>query len=220
MAAIGHADHVIQLHLAAGAHAQSAVDAGVEIDRNGGVRVIGGRFLASRETAARGHAHLLNPGPKLGAWIVAVWLFGLIGDQQLEDHLTPLFSAVGRRLHLHAGRRLPHARGSEHPLALDLNHAGAAVAVGAIARRRMPAQMRDGGALPLRHLPDSLARGSLDLTAIERELDRVGHERTSRKCLCKRRTVCSLKVFDVAQRRTKRDVASCRGEAISEESAP
>ena len=41
------------------------------------------------------------------------------------------------------GRRLADARGGEHALALDLDHAGAAIAVGAVAGLRQPAQMRD-----------------------------------------------------------------------------
>ena len=53
---------------------------------------------------------------------------------------------------------LADAGGGQHPLALDLDHAGAAVAVGAVARLGQPAQMRDVDALALRHLPDGLAR--------------------------------------------------------------
>src|SRR5262249_50271016 len=37
----GHSDHVIDLDLAASAHAESTVDAGVEVDRHGGMRQVG-----------------------------------------------------------------------------------------------------------------------------------------------------------------------------------
>ena len=58
-------------------------------------------------------------------------------------------------------RRLADAGGRKHPLALHLDHAGPAVAVGAVAGRVLPAQVRDGGAEPLGHLPDGLARTRL-----------------------------------------------------------
>jgi hypothetical protein len=51
-AAITHADHIVDLHLAAGALAQAAGDAGVEIDRDGGV--------------ARHHAGHCAPGRATG----------------------------------------------------------------------------------------------------------------------------------------------------------
>ena len=51
MAAAGHADDVVDLHFAAGADAEIALDAGVEIDRHGGVAAVGrGRVGARRET--------------------------------------------------------------------------------------------------------------------------------------------------------------------------
>ena len=101
--------------------------------------------------AARGrHAHRVDPVPELGAWIVARLALGLVGHQQLEHHLARLLGALARRLHLHAGGGLALAGGGQHALALHLDHAGAAVAVGAIAGCRMPAQVRDLGAVPLR----------------------------------------------------------------------
>ena len=53
VAAARHADHVVDLDLAAGAHAEIALDAGIEIDRHGGVAAVGtrlGRF-GKRPTA-------------------------------------------------------------------------------------------------------------------------------------------------------------------------
>src|SRR3546814_19536726 len=55
MAAIGHADHVIDLDLATGAHTKIALDAGVEIDRHGGVAAVRRRLAVPRR-AARGKA--------------------------------------------------------------------------------------------------------------------------------------------------------------------
>ena len=58
-------------------------------------------------------------------------------------------SAAGRSargesvVDLHARRRLADARGGQHALALDLDHAGPAVAVGPIARRRRVAEVGD-----------------------------------------------------------------------------
>ncbi len=99
----------------------------------------------------------------------------LVADQQLEHHLAREFGALGRGLDLHAGGRLADAGRREHALALDLDHAGAAIAVGAIARRRAVAEMRNLGAAPLRRLPDGLARQRLDLDAVEEEFDCVAH---------------------------------------------
>jgi hypothetical protein len=76
---------------------------------------------------------------------------------------------------LHAGGRLADAGRGEHALALDLDHAGAAVAVGPVAGLGQPAQMRDVDALAGGHLPDGLACAGLDLTTIQRERDRIGH---------------------------------------------
>ena len=46
MAAAGHADHVVDLHFAAGADAEIALDAGVEIDRHRGMAAVGRRASA------------------------------------------------------------------------------------------------------------------------------------------------------------------------------
>ena len=42
VAAPRHADHVVDLHLAAGAHAETAMDAGVEVDGHGRMAAVGG----------------------------------------------------------------------------------------------------------------------------------------------------------------------------------
>src|ERR1051325_10302565 len=75
------------------------------------------------------------------------------------------------RLHLHAGARRTDAARGEDPLAFDLDHAGAAVAVRPVAGLGRIAQMRDARAVALRDLPDGLALARLDLFAVEREAD-------------------------------------------------
>src|SRR5581483_4848176 len=47
--AVRHADHVVDLDLAAGAHAQPALDAGIEVDAHGGVTGIALPALGMRE---------------------------------------------------------------------------------------------------------------------------------------------------------------------------
>src|SRR5581483_10634394 len=61
-----------------------------------------------------------------------------------------------------------------HALALDLHHAGAAIAVGAVAGLWRVAQMRDLGAFALGDLPDGLAFASDDFAAVEHEGDGLG----------------------------------------------
>ena len=64
-----HADHVVDLDLAAGAHAQIAVDAGVEMDRHRRVARVGRRRrrCGKRELL---HAHAIGPLPELGVGVV------------------------------------------------------------------------------------------------------------------------------------------------------
>src|SRR5437899_1125518 len=100
---------------------------------------------------------------------------GLVADQQFEHELTRRLGALARRLHLHAWSRPPDAGGGQYPLAVDLDHAGAAIAVGAVARLWQPAQMRDLDTVALRHLPNRLARLRLDLGAVEGKADRLAH---------------------------------------------
>src|SRR3546814_1684573 len=74
-------------------------------------------------------------------------------------------------------RRADAGRG-QHALSLDLHHAGAAVAVGAIARLRLVAEMRDLRPGARGGLPDGLARLRLDVLPVQREADR-SEEHTS-----------------------------------------
>ena len=95
----------------------------------------------------------------------------LIGDEQVEHHLARRFGALRHGRDLHAVRGLANAACRQHPLAFDLDHAGAAIAVGAVAGLGRIAQMRDIGAETLGHLPDRLAVQRLDIMAIQGEFD-------------------------------------------------
>ena len=178
--AVRHADHVVDLDLAAGAHAEIAVDAGVQVHRHRGVAEVGRR--ASRAPGSASRVRPCAP-PTATAWTSGWWAtvaLGLIGEQQLHDHAPRGPGPVRSGHHLHAGRRLADAGCREHALALDLDHAGAAVAIGAIAGLGQPAQVRDDGALALGDLPDGLAGPRLDLAAVEREGDGIGHDGLTR----------------------------------------
>ena len=177
-AAIGHADHVVDLDLAAGPHAQATLDAGVEIDAHRGVADIRAPALGRGE-AAFGDAGPLGPVPEFRGRIVRGLARRLVGDEQLHHHLAGLLGPLGPGMDLHPDRRLAHARGGEHALALDLDHAGAAIAVGPVVGLRRVAEMRDRGAQALRHLPDRLIIGGLDALAIQFEADALGHSAAS-----------------------------------------
>ena len=62
-AAQGVADHVVDLLFAAGAHAAVALDAGVQVDRHGGVRHVGLGLFSSQgsQFGAHGDAHASGP---------------------------------------------------------------------------------------------------------------------------------------------------------------
>ena len=62
-ATVGHADHVVDLHLAARPHTEVAVDAGVEIDPHRRVARVGGDRGPAREPAL-GHVQALGPLPQ------------------------------------------------------------------------------------------------------------------------------------------------------------
>ena len=102
VAAAGHADDVVDLHFAAGADAQIALDAGVEIDRHGRMAAVGVRRGTLAE-AAGADAHAVGPGPEFRLRVVRGLARGLVGDQQFEHHLPRGLGALGGGLHLHAG---------------------------------------------------------------------------------------------------------------------
>ena len=171
MPATSHADDIVDLHFSAGTDAEIALNAGVEIDRHGRMTAIG-RRLAMRGKPAGADVHAVGPRPEFGLRIVRRGLaVRLIGNEQFEDHLPRSLGAVGRRLHFHAFGGLADAASGQHALAFDLHHAGAAIAIGAVAGLGRIAQMRDVDAEALGDLPDGfvLARGNI--LAVEDKFD-------------------------------------------------
>jgi hypothetical protein len=137
IAALGHADHVVDLDLAAGPHTGPAGDAGIEIDGNGGIgdvefrrHVVGEEF---RAVAIAGNPHRAGPLPEHRLLIRTVGHRPHIAGEKLEHHLARFPGPFGIRLHHHPGGRFADAGRGEHPFALDIDHAGAAVAVWPIA---------------------------------------------------------------------------------------
>src|SRR6266478_8875264 len=94
VAAPGHADHVIDLYLAAGADAQVALDAGIEVDRHGGMAAVGGRVRAAGEPA-RCDVLAIGGLPELGLGIVRDVLRRLIREQELDHHAPRALGAIG-----------------------------------------------------------------------------------------------------------------------------
>src|SRR5581483_10331956 len=123
-----------------------------------------------RKTAFR-HADLFGPVPEFRFLIVGGLACRLVGNQKLHHHLLRGDGAVACGLHLHADARRPLARRRKNALALDLDHAGAAIAVGPIIRLRRITQMRNFAALTFGNLPDRFAGTGLDLPTIELERD-------------------------------------------------
>src|SRR5262249_54753849 len=155
-AAAGHPDHIVDLHLATGAHAQIALDAGVEVDRHGRMAAVGLRRAAAREAA--GFDLLARRSlPEFRLRIMRDVGRRLVGEQQLDHHAPRRLGAVGLRLHLHARRGRADAARGEYALALDLHHADAAIAVRPIARLGRIAQVRQLDVEPTRGAEDGLA---------------------------------------------------------------
>ena len=184
MAAAGHADHVVDLHFAAGADAKIALDAGIEINRHSRMAAIGRRRAVSGESAGT-DTHAVGPGPKFRLRVVRGGLaVRLVRNKKLEHHLPRRFGAVRCRLHLHAFTRLANAARGQNALTFDLDHAGAAIAVGAIAGLGGIAKMWDVGAKTLCNLPYGLAVERLDFFTVEDEFHRCGFAVTCGHCIC------------------------------------
>ncbi|MNV65953.1 hypothetical protein D3C71_1586780 [compost metagenome] len=88
-----------------------------------------------------------------------------VGQQHLHHHLLALTGARAGRLHLHAFSRCAAAAGGQRAFARDLDHAGAAVAVGAQAVG--VAQVRDLHAVALRGFQNSFASVGGDGLAVQ-----------------------------------------------------
>ena len=181
-AAHGVADHVVDLLFAAGAHAAVALDAGIEVHRHRGVRHIGGGLVAAQgfEFGADLHAQAIGPVAQLAVLGRGVGLIpfvagvGHVGEQHLQHHLLAFDGAFAGGLHLHTGGGAAAAAGCERALAFDLDHAGAAVAVGAVAV--FVAKVRDVHPMAFGGFENRLALKSVDGFLVECELHRFqGH---------------------------------------------
>ncbi len=164
----GVADHVVDLHLAARAHAARALDAGIEVDCHRRMRDVGGWLRACREARL---ADAERPPPVFELGIGLVDAFRHVRDEHLDDDFLRETRARAPALHFHAGRRRATARRRQHALALDLDDAGAAVAVRA--HPGLVAKARNLDAVPRRGLDDRLARCRRNLAAVQRKADRA-----------------------------------------------
>ena len=171
MAAAGHADDVVDLHFAAGADAEIALDAGVEIDRHRYVAAVRFGYLGGLPLweAARLDFQTRDGFPKLGIRIVRHIHRRLIGEQELGDHLARGFGAVGLGLDLHARRGAANAACGQHALAFDLDHADAAIAIRPVAGLRRIAQVRQLDIETARGVENRLAFADIDLAVVDGE---------------------------------------------------
>ena len=99
---------------------------------------------------------------------------GHVRQQELEHHLLRQHRALVVGGDFHSLLREAAAGGRERALALDLDHAGAAVAVGAQAR--LVAEVRDLDAVLLRALDDGLVRAADHRLPVQLERDRHHRE--------------------------------------------
>ena len=125
------ADDVVDLHFAAGADAEVTLDAGVEVDAHGNVAVVeqGHAAFFKRREAAFAHALDVGHVPEMRGLVMCFIALGLIGNQQLHDHLAGFVRAVRGCFDDHAFAWLTDTGRRQRALAVDLDHTGAAVAV-------------------------------------------------------------------------------------------
>jgi len=164
----GVANDVVHLLFAARAHAAPALDAGVEVHRNGRMRDILRRLMPRREA---GLADRELPRPLVELGIERVGRLGNVRQQQLEHHLLAGHRARAVGGHLHAVFGIAAAGRREHPLALDLDHACAAVAIRPHAL--LVAKVRDLDAVARRRVDEALVGAAHHGPAVQHELDRL-----------------------------------------------
>ena len=88
-----------------------------------------------------------------------------------KHHFAGLAGAFRFGLDDHAFRRGADAGGCKRAFAFNIDHAGPAIAVGAVAGCILVAQMRNRNAFPLGNLPDGFAFLCGDILAVEGESD-------------------------------------------------
>ena len=164
------ADDVIHLLLTTSADTACALDAGVEIDGHRRMRKVSARLPPPREPRL---ADTKPSSPLREFGIGLVDALRHIGDQHFDDQLLRMNGTRGGARHLHPRRRSPTARWRQHSLAFDLDHARAAIAVGAHTGR--VTQMRNLDPVTLRRFDDRFASARGDRRAVQLELD-FAHE--------------------------------------------
>ena len=167
LAAERQADDVVDLLVAAGANAARALDAGVEVDRHRRVRQVL-RHRRARRKARLADAEVLCPGVELA--VPGVRGGADVGQQKFEDELLRLQDALALRRDLHPGGGRAAARRREDALAVDLDHARAAVS-GEV-ESFLVAKARDRDAFAVGDLEQRLAGARGDFAAVELEGDR------------------------------------------------
>ena len=101
--------------------------------------------------------------------------FGLIGEKQLENEIARSLRTVRIGRDLHAGVGFSNAGRGKHALALDLDHAGAAIPIGPVAGQRTMAKVGDVRSAPPGGLPDRFPWKRLNFLTVEQERDALCH---------------------------------------------
>ena len=180
--AAGHADHVIDLHIAAGTDAEITVDAGIQIDRHGRMRqIIDGHVPGCKP--AIGDLLLIGHLPEVAICIIGGGAIRLIGDEQFHHHFPGPGWPVGGRIDHHALGRCSNTAGHQDALAFNFDHAGAAVAVCFKPNPIRVTEMRNFCARALRHVPNRVGCGRGNTLAVQFKGDQLTHCTSSAKCL-------------------------------------
>ena len=127
------------------------------------------RHPAFADTVQLGHF------PQMRGFIMRHIPLGLIGQQHFHDHFTRGFSSGGIRAHHHALLRFPNAGCGQSAFAFDLDHTGAAVAIGPVPGRWLMAQMRDHQTAAIGNFPNGHTAFGFDLFSVERKTNGVSH---------------------------------------------
>ena len=181
------ANDAIDLLFATGANTAVALDAGVEVDHHGGMRVVVQRGACCRRLCWVGdcskrlqrwpHLHTQSTRPVAQ---LSVRTLGIpvnpplpggrcVGEQHFQHHVLALARTGTVGLHHHAGLGAATATRGQGALALNLDHASAAIAVGAVAG--LVTQMGNLDAQTMRGFPQGFASAGLHGLTIELNVD-------------------------------------------------
>ena len=114
----GHPDDVVELHLAAAAQAEAALDAGIQPHRHRPVGAVGRRGSGVGRKAALLHAESLRPLPEERVRVGALGPRRLVGSKKLKDKAARFLGPRALCAHLHACHRAADAGGGKDALAL------------------------------------------------------------------------------------------------------